>query len=174
MATKVYLKCNSFLSNISQMQQRNLNENFQTISKTGAELQYGRGPTLKIGVHSMYERWILMLLCGNGLQQVLYFILFCMSKISIKWRNQKFSSACPYALQWHLMCLENKRLGTTTWKPPESVSNALFQFINLWRPPKSSISWEPGRSSRWYVFPSIIWQPISSSWSVVKPFIVPK
>lgn len=62
---------------------------------------------------------------------------------------------------------------TTIWKPPESVSIALGQFINLWRPPNSSISSDVGRSARWYVFPRIIWQPISSSWLVVNPFIVP-
>jgi hypothetical protein len=61
----------------------------------------------------------------------------------------------------------------TIWKPPESVSIALGQFINLWRPPNSSISSDVGRSAKWYVFPRIIWQPISSSWLVVKPLIVP-
>lgn len=62
---------------------------------------------------------------------------------------------------------------TTIWKPPESVSNARGQFINLWRPPNSSMSSEVGRRAKWYVFPRIIWHPISSSWLVVKPFIVP-
>lgn len=61
----------------------------------------------------------------------------------------------------------------TIWKPPESVRRARGQFINSWRPPTVFNSSAPGRSARWYVFPKIIWQPRSSSWSHEIPLIVP-
>ncbi len=68
---------------------------------------------------------------------------------------------------------EGKQLIETIWKPPESVRRARGQFINWWRPPIFSSSSAPGRSARWYVFPSIIWHPKSSSWSPARPLIVP-
>ena len=50
-----------------------------------------------------------------------------------------------------------------TWKPPESVRIPLCQFINLCKPPASSISSGPGRNHRWYVFAKITVAPIVSN-----------
>ena len=40
------------------------------------------------------------------------------------------------------------------WKPPESVSTGPSHPMNAWIPPTRSNASGPGRSIRWYVFPS--------------------
>jgi hypothetical protein len=59
-----------------------------------------------------------------------------------------------------------------TWKPPESVSMGLSQFMNLCRPPAFLIISVPGLRYKWYAFDSSIWTPQPFNSSLERVFTV--
>jgi len=60
--------------------------------------------------------------------------------------------------------------GTDTIESPGFVAWLVRQPYSMAR----CSDWvRTGRVPRWYVLPRMIWQPSSSSWSVVRPFMVP-
>lgn len=81
---------------------------------------------------SSIEKWefYFNLLSGNG-----------------NWDGWRITVKQP--LQWLFKFKTVNNDWQTIWKPPESVSSALGQFINLWRPPISSMSSEVGRRAKW-------------------------
>ena len=76
-----------------------------------------------------------------------------------KWEKSELH--CIIESGWNLTEMSARSRRLTIWKPPLSVKELRFQSTKVESPPRCWSKLEPGRFSKWYVFPSIIWHPTS-------------